>query len=177
MPMEGPLTFTFLKDRYDRELMRKHELTSALNLPVGLLTLFGGLVGVMVREFSYTQPHVAYAFYSLLAIVGLAFVGCMVMFGLVFHRQRYQYLPLLSVLEESRVEFEAYYVHDLEQADEEFTAQVRRRIIDAADTNTKRNDEKSRSLYWGRVMLLVVLVASALSGIVFIVDQILVRRT
>jgi len=176
MDRSDPLTLAFLKDRYDWELARKAELTSALSFPAGLLTLLGGVVAVMVRDFSYGIPTLTYPFAVLIGLDTVAFVACLVLFGLVFHRQRYRYLPLLGDLEQSRTEFEAYYVNDPEQPAEEFVAQVRRRIIDAADTNTRRNDEKSRFLYLGRAMLLVILVVTALAGVAFVVDQFLVRR-
>lgn len=42
----------FLKERYDFELQRKEQLTSALTLPVGVLSGLGGLMTAMVRAFS-----------------------------------------------------------------------------------------------------------------------------
>lgn len=40
----------FLKERYDFELQRKEQLTSALTLPVGVLSGLGGLMAAMVSE-------------------------------------------------------------------------------------------------------------------------------
>ena len=170
--MEGPLTFAFLKDRYDRELARKQELTSALTLPAGVLSGLGGLIAVMTRTFSYRGTHLTSTFLVTVSVDGVAFVACLVYLALVYHRQKYRYLPLLDELELSRAEFEAYYLNDVERAEEEFTAQVRRRIIEAADINTERNDEKSKYLYWARTMLFAVLVLTAVAGATFVIDQV-----
>ena len=45
--------FDFLKDRYDYELQRREQLTSAITLPVGVLTVLGGAMAAMARSFSY----------------------------------------------------------------------------------------------------------------------------
>jgi len=45
----------FLKDRYDYELQRKEQLTSALTLPVGILTILGGAMVAMARSFSHRE--------------------------------------------------------------------------------------------------------------------------
>lgn len=170
--MEGPLTFAFLKDRYDRELARKHELTSALTLPVGVLSGLGGIIAVMARTFSYDALPLNAAFLTFLTLDVCAFAACLVLLGLVYHRQEYTYLPLLNELELSMAEFDAYYYHEPRQAEEEFTAQIRRRIIESADVNAQRNDEKSKFLYWARVLLFAVLVLTALAGATFIADQV-----
>ena len=72
----------------------------------------------------------------------------------------------------SRAEFEAHYDNEPGRADEEFAAQVRRRIIDSADINSERNDEKSKFLYWARTMLFAVLVLTAFMGAAFVLDQV-----
>jgi hypothetical protein len=48
-----PLDFSFLKDRYDFDLQRREQLTTALALPVGVLGGLGGLLAVMVRSFRW----------------------------------------------------------------------------------------------------------------------------
>ena len=45
--------FDFLKSRYDYELQRREQLTAALTLPVGVLTVLGGAMTAMARSFSY----------------------------------------------------------------------------------------------------------------------------
>ena len=45
--------FDSLKSRYDYELQRREQLTAALTLPVGVLTVLGGAMTAMARSFSY----------------------------------------------------------------------------------------------------------------------------
>ena len=42
--------FDFLKDRYDYELQRREQLTAALTLPFGVLTVLGGAMVAMASR-------------------------------------------------------------------------------------------------------------------------------
>lgn len=54
--------FDFLKDRYDYELQRREQLTAALTLPVGVLTVLGGAMAAMARSFSYEDSLLTWIF-------------------------------------------------------------------------------------------------------------------
>ena len=51
--------FDFLKDRYDYELQRREQLTAALTLPVGVLTILGGAMAAMARQETQTPTRPA----------------------------------------------------------------------------------------------------------------------
>jgi len=166
--------FDFLKNRYDYELQRKEQLTAALTLPVGVLTVLGGAVVAMARTFSYSSVPLAWGFDSLLLMVCVAFLTCLVQLVRAYHRQTYVYLPLLRELDSSREEFLEFARHvdggetDVIQA---FEGQLRRRLIDAADRNTQTNDERSGFLHRARLALFGVLVLTAFAGIPYVIDQ------
>jgi hypothetical protein len=86
----------FLKDRYDYELRRREELTSALTMPIGVLTVLGGAMAAMARSFTYRDALLTWAFGILLALAVAAFVICMVRLARAYHPQKYLYLPLLD---------------------------------------------------------------------------------
>ena len=133
--------FDFLKDRYDYELQRREQLTAALTLPVGVLTILGGAMAAMARSFSYKDGLLTWAFGILLGSAVIAFFLCMLNLGRAYHRQTYIYLPMLG-------------------------------IIDAADRNTRNNDQRSRYLFWSRLALFAVLALTAIMGIPYVVDQV-----
>ena len=68
----APLDFDFLKDRYDFELQRKEQLTTALALPVGVLGGLGSLLTVMVRTFVFQQNLTSRARVWLFWLLGFA---------------------------------------------------------------------------------------------------------
>jgi hypothetical protein len=95
----------FLKDRYDYELRRREELTGALSMPVGVLTVLGGAMAAMARSFSYRDQPLTWAFGILLGFAVVAFVVCMVRLAHAYHPQKYMYLPLLGAIKKSKEEF------------------------------------------------------------------------
>src|SRR6185503_14850417 len=96
----SPLDFDFLKDRYDFELQRKEQLTTALSLPVGVLGGLGSLLAVMVRSFVFRRDVTSWIFGLAIAAALCAFFGCLVQLARAYHRQRYRFLPLLCELDE-----------------------------------------------------------------------------
>lgn len=137
----------------------------ACRAPVGILTALGGLIAIMARSFTYHDRALTQWFLGFLAVDLVAFVGCLVCLGVAWHRHGYEYMPFVGELERSRQEFEAYFHDDPTTAAQEFEARLRRSIIEAADTNTQNNDDRSKYLYWARIGLFAVLTLSALAGV------------
>jgi hypothetical protein len=165
----------FLKERYDFELQRKEQLTSALTLPVAVLGGLGSVLALMARSFTYKDPYLISVFLSSIGASLLAFVGCMLFLSAAFHRQRYMYLPLLRDLRAWEEEFRIFitYVESTgEDVDGTFDDNLRERIIEAADRNTTINDERAGLLDRSRGVLLLVLWLTLFTGIPFVVDQV-----
>ncbi len=76
-----PLGIDFLKDRYDFELKRKDQLTEALTLPVGVLTVLGGLLGAMAQSFSYGTDAATHVFIVFVVISVIAFTTLSLLLG------------------------------------------------------------------------------------------------
>lgn len=169
------LDFEFLKDRYDFELGRKEALTTALTLPVGVLSGLGSVLALMARSFTYHDPVLTWVFALGFAGAACAFVSCLILMGRAYLAQTYMYLPLLRQLTTSQNEFLEYAkVMAGEQAEvmEEFENDFRRRIIEAADSNTESNDRRSKFLHWARISLFYLLGFTAVSGFPFVIDQV-----
>jgi hypothetical protein len=167
--------FDFLKSRYDYELQRKEQLTTALTLPVAVLTGLGGAIVAMARSFSYHDALLNWSFGPVLVADGLAFFVCLVYLARAYHRQTYVFLPLLRQIDHSReefLEFAEVMAGGVDEVLTEFEKQMRGRMIDAADSNTQTNDQRSGLLNRARVALYVVLLLTAIAGVPYVVDQV-----
>jgi hypothetical protein len=92
-----------------------------------------------------------------------------------YHRQTYVFLPLLRRIDQSREEFLAFagvMAGGVDEVLAEFEKQMRGRMIDAADSNTQTNDERSGLLNRARVALYGVLLLTAIAGLPYILDQV-----
>ena len=177
----------FLKNRYDYELKRKDQITAALTLPVGILIALGTVMAAMAQSFSYTDGYLTWFFLIFLVSTVLAFFLCVVCIGLAYHRQDQWYLPLLSELQKTRETWRGFYkvlcsrmsgyssLNDeqlFQSADDLFEDELKEKIIEAADQNTRNNDLRSHYLYRARVVMFVVLILAAIAGILHVVDQV-----
>ena len=146
-----------------------------MNLPVGILGGLGGLLALMARSFTYHDPVLIWLFAPSLVLAGCAFLACLIQLARTCHRQISMYLPLLQELEDWEEElrqFNSYLESSGGGKEETFEAQLRKRIIQAADRNTANNDERSRLLFWARIALLATLSLTALAGFFLVVDQV-----
>jgi len=170
------MDFEFLKDRYDFELARKDDLTSALTLPVGVLSGLGGVMAAMAQSFPYGRAGWDPLFLLAFAFDTLAFVAALHFLGRAYHGQDYGYLPRLGELRQDQEELDRYFVEhggDQELARAEFQRQLERRIIEAADTSAMSNDRRSTFLHRARQSLLAVLILTSLTGIVYVLAKVI----
>jgi hypothetical protein len=170
-----PLGIDFLKDRYDFELERKERLTEALTLPIGVLTVLGSVVGAMAQSFTYKFPILTWIFVPFVVVDILAFAVCLLYLARAYHSQTYIYLPTLKSLYQAKRELREFYEASsmpVEDAVQEFTENLERRIIAAADANTENNDRRSSLLYRSRIVLFLILVLTALAALPFVADQV-----
>ena len=161
----------FVKDRYDYELQRKEQLTAALTLSVGILSILSGGIGCMARWFSYSDLLLAELFAPIIVADVMTVCVCLIYLGRAFQRRRYAYLPFLQELltwEREYDEFAHHFQQDGAQREDAFL----QRLIEATDRNTANNDSRSELLYRARVALFAVLCISALAGIPYVVDQV-----
>ena len=87
--MEDPLGIDFLEHRYEFELERKDQLTEALTLPVGVLTVLGSVLGVMAQYFDYRDDLPTKVFVMLLVADVVAFTVCLCYLSRAYHSQSY----------------------------------------------------------------------------------------
>ena len=163
----------FLKERYDFELQRREQLTSALTLPVGVLSGLGGLMIAMVRSFGAKHLWLTVPFFASFGVDVAAFFICLVFLALAYHGQKYKYLPLLKELQDWEDDYMALNSYDvaLGKADNAFERHIAERIIDAADRNTENNDGRSNRLHQARLALFGVLILTTVAGVLYIVNQ------
>lgn len=169
------MDFEFLKDRYDFELDRKDKLTSALALPVAVLTFLGGLGTAMLRSFSYRDPMLTLVFLVAMTAGFVAFTLSLVFLARAYLAQTYVYLPLLEDLDKAEEEFRDFHAYvrgtggDIEET---FASDLRQRIIKAADANTLSNDRRSKWMHWSRISLFVVVGLAYVAGVAYVADQV-----
>ena len=165
----------FIMDRYNFELQRKEHLNGALAFPVGLSTAIGTALLAMVRSFTFQEQPVTWIFFLLVFGAAVCLIICTTLLFRTYHNQTYAYLPLLATLDQWAEESAAWFSWVSEQegdpGDEEtFEQNLRRRIIEAADANTRTNDERSAWLHNARRALIGAFIFTATAGLPYAID-------
>ena len=166
-----PLDLDFLKDRYDFELARKDKLTDALNLPIGILTAVGGLLGVMVSGFSYQIPWLKKIFVTFLTFDSSAFAISLFFLAFAFHRQKYGYLQFPGEFRDAEKALQEY---DPPTAAARFEQYVKDSLIEAADMNAKMNNRRHKYLYRARLAILGTVIFTTALGVPYVYDHVMV---
>src|SRR4051794_33608478 len=88
----------FLRRQYDSELDRQDRIVSSLSLPFGALTALGGLIGIMMRGFSYQHYLLTRLFLTLIVFALTAYGWTIYFLVRCYFGQTYEYLPRLREL-------------------------------------------------------------------------------
>lgn len=165
------MDFSFLVSRYDRELDRKDKLTAAVGLPVTILAALGGIIVAIARGFSYSEPWRIVAFMAVLAVDFASIGWSLYWLTRNYGGSEYVFIPKLEELEKTRVDLE----HG--EPSHQFMDALRESIILAADANAQTNDTRSAFMDRANQTLVVLLVATAATGVLYVVDQLVVPNT
>lgn len=163
-----------LRDHYRLEIERRRELTTALSLPVGVLTVLGGLLGLELKGFSYSICWLTVAF-STPVIITVVLYG-LSLYNLIrsYHGYTYLIVPTPKQQKEYLDGLVAHYTGSGETdapAKAEFEEFLVDRYIDAVETNTANNNDKAEYLHESNRFLILALVGVLLSGIPYLLDS------
>jgi hypothetical protein len=171
----------FLKEQYKSEIERKDTLTNSMAIPVGVLTVLGGLLGFLSRDFSYGPTNISLAFVAVLTISSLLFLISIVLLFCAYHGYSYSYLPTAEELKKYFDALSAYLRQAKSSSDSDdvvaqritqrFNDMLERRYIDAITVNAGNNDRKSGYLHRANTCLIAALAAALVAVIPFTVDS------
>lgn len=161
---------SFLKDGYDAELERKDALSEALTLPAGVLGALVSALAIMGQGFLYQAGQATAFFIAFLAADGVCLLGCLIYLGLAYHGRKYMYLPRLGELVDAQRDLLRWHADNGSseaEADKEFHAHLKERLVEAADRNALNNDRRGAFLFAARVWLFVLLAMTAVTAIAY----------
>jgi hypothetical protein len=171
----------FLKGQYEFEIERKDALTNAMAVPVGVLTVLGGLLGFLSRDFSYRPAYLSWIFVALLVIDALLFLVSVILLLCAYHGYAYSFLPtaselasyyeqLCTYLKQTKSQEEVDKVAE-DRAKSQLDAMLIRRYTEAITVNSGNNDKKSAYLHRSNTFLIAALAAALIAVIPFTIDS------
>ena len=172
------MTIEDLKDCYKFELERKDKLSTSLTLPVGVLTIIGGLLGLILRDFSFREQRLSWFFGVAVAAGAILFVVSVVLIILAYYRYRYEYVPTPREMREHEEKLQKYY-EQIPGAGKDLAAQkaagymetmIAQLYEDAISANAKNNDTKSAYIHNASSFLIGSLTCVMIATIPYTID-------
>jgi len=169
----------FARERYDHEASRRGDLTSALALPLGVVSALVGALIVIVKDLqwpptglSWIQPVAA----------GLAIGGCAVSALFLvrsYFNYTYRYVITPKELNTYRAGLVAYYVAKgnsesaaTDAAKKDTLAYLQERYAESAHENTVNNDKKSWHLHRANGAMIFAAGLAAVSAVPYVAASI-----
>jgi hypothetical protein len=173
------MTVEELRDCYKFEVERKDKLSASLTLPVGVLTVVGGLLGFLSKEFSYQSADLMRVFVVLLGAGVLTFAVSAVLLILAYYRYTYDYIPTpreFRVHEEKvRDSFRGVSgttEERIEAQTKQHVENMRKRLYEnAIEVNTKNNDTKAGYMHNSISFLIASLAFTMVATIPYAIDS------
>lgn len=146
--------YEFYKELYFHEIERKDKYTNSLAIPIGVLTIFGGIIFSYFKIWSedlITVQWFSKKLFILFLILSVFFVLCAVFCltrGIIGYA--YSYISPPERLEEYRQVLLRWYEsqgNSVEEASMDFKDTITQQYIDCIQINTLNNDSKSVWLY------------------------------
>lgn len=138
------------KERYAAEFEHRERLRNAVSIPLGVLVVFGGILGSMYRGFVFAPGWLSATFLWFLAVAIYFFLRSAYYLVRSYHGHTYKTIPLAQELAEYREELVRWHLDfgdGAEAAEREFERYLENSLAAAADHNAVVNAAKSEYLF------------------------------
>src|SRR3970040_158064 len=162
------------KERYAAEFEHRERLRNAVNIPLGVLIVFGGILGTMYRGYGFAPGLLTWLF--LWPFTAAIYFFLRTAFYLIrsYHGHTYKTLPLAQELDEYRrilVEWHTEFAEGQQAGESEYTQYVADCLAKAADHNAVVNATKSEYLFRANTALIYCGVLVGLSFLPYAVQE------
>jgi hypothetical protein len=155
---------SFIKELYFREIERKQEFDSAPGVPIAVLTVVGGVFTFYLKSFLWIDTVLSLLFGVLLLVAGVFAVLTVVWIIRSYIGAEYEYLPYADELFGHYNDLQGFF-DDAKAASEDFTADLRVRMVEATTANQYNNNRRSELLFGTKRFLAGLVVATLLAAI------------
>ncbi len=159
----------FYKDHYFFELSRKEQLSSAVNIPAGVITIIAGVIIAIVNTIDapFTYLEIAELFLLSLATIGL-FTSIFFLIRSYFN-YGYGYIATSLEVMSYKNDLEKFYKDEekenKQQVAKEIEDYINYEYVKYTDLNIRNNDIKSSYIHKANWALIITLVFIIFAGI------------
>ena len=158
------------KEHYFFEINRRHQLTSQLSIPIGILIILGGLGAYISKNISICSKNMKILFIVLLVISTLFFILTIYYLIRSYYGYTYRYIPTPKEIDDYRKQLKEYHER-VGNSEERVIIEIKEFLTEryaiSTHKNTWNNDSKSGFLHKANTALIYTLLSLLLNASLF----------
>ncbi len=166
----------FYKEHYFHEANRRHQLTNALAIPIGVLTVIGGALIVVAKHLD--TPLTCIEIFTLQFLVITAILLLTTIYFLIrsYFNYSYGYIATSQELKDYRDNLIEFYKADPnpeEKSEKDLEEYINSQYAEHTHLNVQSNDLKSYYIHKANGFLIATILVAFVSSIPYVVDTII----
>jgi hypothetical protein len=161
--------FALYKEQYYFELTRKNQLTSQLSIPIGILTILGGLASYFYRNISICSDYKHNVIIILFILSIISFVYTIYYLIRSYYGFSYSYIPSPKVIDAYKNDLSTYH-KSVGNPEDVVERELKEYLIglyaSTTHINIRNNDSKSEYLHKANTFLIATLVLLIISALI-----------
>jgi len=166
----------FYKEHYFHEANRRHQLTNALAIPIGVLTVIGGALIVVAKHLDTPLTCIELFTLQFLAISSILLLTTIYFLIKSYFNYSYGYIATSQELKDYRdklIEFYKAESKSEEIAEKDLEEYINSQYAEHTHLNAQSNDLKSYYIHKANGFLIATLLAAFVSSIPYVADTII----
>ncbi len=164
------------EELYKSEFEHRERIQAAIGIPVGLLVIIGGLLGLMLQSAWFEKRFICIWFWVSVLTASVHFVMAVYFLIRSYHGHHYKMAPFAREQRDYRLALRDWYSKqgkDPSEGDKEYAAWIENLYVEAADHNARTNYDKSEYLFRANAAVVKCLILAVLTFLPFATHRIL----
>lgn len=162
---------------YDRELKRRFDLDSSLNIPIGLIVILMGLISYTISDLNFSDDICLHYVIAALTIISVILIFLSIYFlaksyNNFFKGHRYLNFALTKEIREFETNLKYYNSQVNEEKKIELESQIIEKMNCYTDNHTLVNDYRQINLHNAKSFIIISIFLVLISQMLLIINQI-----
>lgn len=166
----------FYKEHYFHEANRRHQLTNALAIPIGVLTVIAGALIVVAKHIDMPLSRIEGFILMFLVIASILLLVTVCFLTRSYFNYSYGYIATSQELKEYLEKLREVYGADSNsenKANAELEEYINSQYAEHTHRNVQNNDQKSYYVHKANGFLIATLIVAFVSGVPYVIDTII----
>ena len=162
------------EDLYNAEMEQRERIQASIGMPVGLLVVIAGLLGLMIQSSWFERRFLCVWFWLFAFATAGVYSRAVYFLARVYLGHRYRMTPFACEQRDYKIKLRAWYVRqgrNPEEGDKDYAAWIDSKYAETADFNARSNYDKREYLFRANKAVVTCLILAVLTFLPFAVHR------